>query len=322
MTDSIDLHGLALHYHRQLSDRIRHYLNARGIPDELIHRHLLGWTGGRITIPIPNRDRQIAFFKLARDPEDQSPSPKMYATPGSSIELYGWEVTARKPKRVILCEGEYDRLVLEAQGFDAVTSTGGAGSFRAEWVEHLLAIPEIYLCFDRDEAGQKGTERVAQFIPHAKIVDLPEEVEEGGDVTDFFVRLGRSRQDFERLLEAARPAPPATVPRREAFPLSATSPELASRVDRVKVAIPIEDFIAQYVELRHSGRNLTGRCPFHEDREPSFVVFVETRTFHCFGCRAGGDVISFLRLAMHLSFFEALDSLERTLPTHDTKSIA
>ena len=321
MNESGDLHNLALAYHRQLPDRIRTYLNARGIPDAVIERRLLGWTGLRISIPIQDRDGEIAFFKLARDPEEQSPSPKMLATPGSSIELYGWETVLAKPDRLIICEGEFDSLVLEAQGFSAVTSTGGAGSFRAEWAEHFLPIPEVYVCYDRDQAGQEGAQRVARLIPHSKIVDLPEEVGEGGDITDFFVRLGRTPEDFQRLLEAARPVPAAS-PSRQTLPVSVTSPDLAARIERVKEAIPVEDFIAQYVELRRSGRNLVGRCPFHEDRNPSFVVFPETRSFHCFGCRAGGDVISFLRLKMNLSFSEALDSLEQTLPRHDTKSAA
>jgi len=322
MTNNTDLREYALHYHRLMTDRIRHFLNARGIPDELIHRHLLGWSGGRITIPIPNRNGEIAFFKLAKDPEDASGGPKMYATPGSSIELYGWERVLAKPQKVIICEGEFDRLVLEAQGFHAVTCTGGAGSFRREWAEALSEVPEVFVCYDRDEAGESGALKVARLIPHARIVQLPGEVGEGGDVTDFFVRLGRSPEDFRRLFEAARVVPPVALEGQRPSRISDTSPELSARIERVKQAIPIDDLAMQYVELSPSGQNLIGRCPFHRDREPSFVVFVETRTFHCFGCRAGGDVISFLRLAMHLSFFEALDSLERALPTHDTKSIA
>ena len=320
MLNDPNLHELALSYHRQLPDRIRAYLNARGIPDDLIHRHLLGWSGLRITIPIPNREREIAFFKLVRDPEEDA-GPKMYVMPRSSGELYGWEAVLAKPERIIICEGEFDRLVLEAQGFPAVTSTGGAGSFRSDWAEHFLAIPNVYICFDRDDAGRIGAERVDRFIPQARIIDLPEDVGKGGDVTDFFVRLGRNREDFERLLAAAHPGP-AAPPKRQAFPVAVTSPELAGRISRIKEAIPIEHFIAQYVELRASGRNLVGRCPFHEDRDPSFVVFPETRTFHCFGCRAGGDVISFLRFRMNLSFSEALDSLEQVLPRHDTESAA
>jgi len=322
MSTNESLHDIALHYHRELPDRIRHYLNARGIPDELIHRHLLGWSG-RITIPISNRDREIAFFKLARDPEDASGSPKMYATPGSSIELYGWEVVARKPKRLIVAEGEFDRLVLEARGFDAVTSTGGAGSWRSEWSSALSEIPKVFVCYDRDEAGESGALRVARQIPAARIVILPDEVGEGGDVTDFFVRLGRTPDDFGLLLEAAQPAPPEIRGEHRSSSASATSAELSARIERIKEAVPIADIAAQYVELRPSGKNLIGLCPFHSDRSPSLVIFPETRSFHCFGCRAGGDVVNFLMLAMRLTFSEALSSLEKALPhSHERQSIA
>src|SRR5712692_722007 len=314
MTTNADLHGIALHYHRQLPDRIRHYLNSRGIPDDLIHRHILGWSEQRITIPISNRDREIAFFKLARDPEDVSSSAKMYATPGSTIELYGWEILSASPRRVVICEGEFDRLVLETQGFDAVTSTGGAGSWRSEWSSALSEIPEVFICYDRDEAGESGALRVARKIPNARIVKLPDEVGDGGDVTDFFVRLGGSPADFSVLLEAACPAPAPALQERRSSGISSVSAELSARIERVKETVPIADLAMQYVEFRPSGKNLIGRCPFHADRSPSFVVFPETRTFHCFGCRAGGDVVNFLMLAMHLTFSEALSSLEKALP--------
>lgn len=322
MHDASTYRDFALACHRALPNRIRLYLNARGIPDDLIERHLLGWNGGRITIPIPDRSDEITFFKLAKDPEDTSESPKMVATVGSSTTLYGWEVIARKPERLILCEGEFDRLVLEARGFPAVTSTGGAGSFRKEWAEAFASISEVFVCYDRDDAGRAGALRVARLIPHAKIVELPADLGESGDVTDFFVRLGRGGADFERLIQQALPAPPLPPPQPQIASLAANAPELASRVDRIKQSIPIEDIIGQHVELRPSGRNLVGRCPFHEDRQPSLVVFPQTRTFHCFGCRAGGDLISFLRLQYNLSFSEALDSLDRSFPRHDKRTAA
>lgn len=322
MHDTSTYRDFALACHRALPNRIRLYLNARGIPDELIHRHIIGWNGSRITIPIPNRESEITFFKLAKDPEDASESPKMLATAGSTVELYGWEVFDRKPIRVLIAEGEFDRLLLEAQGYAAVTSTGGAGSFRKEWAEAFAAIPELFVCYDRDDAGQAGALRVARLIPHARIVELPEEVGEGGDVTDFFVRLGRGGADFERLLQTALPAPPAPPPAPRIQSLAASSPELASRVDRIKQSIAIGDVIGQHVELRLSGKNLIGRCPFHEDKTPSLVVFPDTRTFHCFGCRAGGDLISFLRLQFGLTFLEALDTLDQTFSSHDKRPAA
>ena len=53
-----------------------------------------------------------------------------------------------------------------------------AAVFRSDWAPDFHEIREIYLCYDRDEAGQRGALRVAQLLPHAKLVELPEEVGE------------------------------------------------------------------------------------------------------------------------------------------------
>jgi len=84
---SQDLFALATEYHRNLPDRIRDYLRARGITDGIIALHQLGWNGQRITIPIFNRDGVLVSFKLAKDPEDQSASPKMLTSRGGVVEL-------------------------------------------------------------------------------------------------------------------------------------------------------------------------------------------------------------------------------------------
>jgi DNA primase len=223
---------------------------------------LLGWNGQRITIPIFNRQGELAFFKLARDPEDPVLAPKMLATPGSYAELYGWEVLASEPKQVIICEGEFDRMVLEEKGFLAVTSTGGAGTFRSEWAKAFESIPNVYLCYDNDEAGRMGASRVAELIPHAKVVELPAEVREAGDVTDFFVRLGKSHEDFQELLDAAMPMPPSPPTEKLPPKSSSLAPELKHRVNRIKSDIPIAELIGQYVKLqRYDGDYLMGVCP-------------------------------------------------------------
>ena len=123
---------LAEKYNKALPDEVREYLHERGLDDDVIESHLLGWNGHRITIPIFNREGEVVFFKLAKTPQDTLPGPKIMASPGASAELYGWDVLKKHPSQVIICEGEFDRLVLETNGFQAVTSTGGAGSFRPE----------------------------------------------------------------------------------------------------------------------------------------------------------------------------------------------
>jgi DNA primase len=311
----INLVDIAIQYHEALPQRIRHYLNARGIPNDIINSNLLGWNGWRITIPIYNRQGEVVFFRLAKDPHDNRPAAKMISSPGSSVELYGWDQVLKRPAQIIICEGEFDRLVLEAQGFAAVTSTGGAATFRPEWATELKAIENVYICFDSDNAGRNGAAVVGLMIPHAKIVQLPEEVREGGDVTDFFVQLKHTREDFLRLLEAAKPAsetskpvhsPP--LPRMQKLGLL-----LSERIQRVKNQTPIEKVIAEYVQLKGSGKTFVGRCPFHNDRVPSFTVYPATGTYHCFGCRAHGDLISFVAAVEHLSFGQALEVLDQVI---------
>ncbi len=81
-------------------------------------------------------------------------------------------------------------------------------------------------------------------------------------------------------------------------------------IDAIKHANPIEEVVARHgVALRRSGAHLTGRCPFHPDEHPSLVVYPETRSFYCFGCRASGDVIDFVRRVEGLSFRDALERL-------------
>ena len=306
-----DPFALVGEYHRNLPDRIIDYLHARGISDEIITLHRLGWNGQRITIPVIDRNGLLIGFKLAKDPADVSAGPKMLTSHGSSLELYGWERVLAKPQRLVICEGEFDRLVLETRGIAAVTSTGGAGSFRAEWAVDFAPIPEVFLCFDRDEAGRRGALRVGHCVPHAKIVALPDEVGPGGDVTDFFVRLGRTRDDFEKLLDAATPVPaaPPALPVRSVRP-AAESSAFSLRVRALKRQTPIADVMSRYVRLRPSGATWRGRCLFHDDHDPSLMVYPDGGTFRCYGCGRHGDVIDFLMAVERVSFLRALELIE------------
>jgi|GEM_PF-74505 len=84
----------------------------------------------------------------------------------------------------------------------------------------------------------------------------------------------------------------------------------------LKQRISIEKLIGQYVELKKHGDHLIGRCPFHDDHNPSFTVFPQTQSFYCFGCHAGSkavtsssDHIAFLMSYFKLSFPQAIVKL-------------
>lgn len=79
-----------------------------------------------------------------------------------------------------------------------------------------------------------------------------------------------------------------------------------SFLTELKYRSDIEQVIGGYVQLRRRGRNLVGLCPFHSEKSPSFTVFPENQSFYCFGCQAGGDVITFIRRAENLDYIEAV----------------
>jgi DNA primase len=80
-------------------------------------------------------------------------------------------------------------------------------------------------------------------------------------------------------------------------------------VAEVRARADIVEIIGESVVLKRSGRNYLGRCPFHQERTPSFNVNPERQIFRCFGCGEGGDVFSFMMKSQHLTFPEALKSL-------------
>ncbi len=82
-----------------------------------------------------------------------------------------------------------------------------------------------------------------------------------------------------------------------------------SVVQTVKDRADIVEVISSYVQLNKAGRNYLGLCPFHNEKTPSFNVSLDNQFFHCFGCGASGDVISFVQKHDNIDFMDALKLL-------------
>jgi DNA primase len=188
--------------HQAIPDRIRQYLNARGITDAAIDAYRLGWGEfyGKwwITIPIKDIDGNFVFFKLRQDPNEGD--EKITYPKGIEAQIYGWETLINANNLLVICEGELDRLALLSKNIPAITSTHGAMTFKDEWCEKVGKGRKIYICFDNDEAGKKGAERVAKMVENGGnktyIITLPQEVGEGGDITDYLVKFKGNPDDL------------------------------------------------------------------------------------------------------------------------------
>lgn len=80
-------------------------------------------------------------------------------------------------------------------------------------------------------------------------------------------------------------------------------------IDEVRQRTNIVEVVGQYVQLKKSGKNYMGLCPFHEERSPSFSVAEDKQIFHCFGCGKGGTVFNFIQEIEGVSFPEAVQKI-------------
>ncbi len=80
-------------------------------------------------------------------------------------------------------------------------------------------------------------------------------------------------------------------------------------VQQIKEKLDIVEFLRAYIPLTQAGKNFKGRCPFHNEKTPSFMVSPERQSWHCFGCGLGGDSFAFLMKYENLEFGEALKIL-------------
>src|SRR6185436_11132338 len=82
-----------------------------------------------------------------------------------------------------------------------------------------------------------------------------------------------------------------------------------SPVTKIKERLTIEDVVSSYIKLEKAGANLKARCPFHNEKTPSFFISPGRGSYYCFGCGASGDIFTFVEEFEGLDFKGALKML-------------
>lgn len=146
-----------------------------------------------LTIPIiENKDCKL--IKLRRLPgETEGPKYVTYPSGAGSVAFGADELQHSNSNSVLICGGEFDRIVAEQMkfGMPVITSTAGEGTFKDEWIRNYLdGRNKVYICFDNDDKGRSSTEALAKkIVEQLQIVSvyaipIPEELGDKADLTD------------------------------------------------------------------------------------------------------------------------------------------
>ena len=84
---------------------------------------------------------------------------------------------------------------------------------------------------------------------------------------------------------------------------------MSSTIEQIKARLSVVEVVGSYFKLERAGANYRARCPFHQEKTPSFFVSPSRGRYHCFGCNRGGDLISFVEEIENLDFVGALKLL-------------
>jgi hypothetical protein len=183
------------------SERVDWLTEHRGISLKTIKKFHIGWDGNRYTIPIYDQARRVVNVRRYDPSGSGSNKVISYAAGYGASRLFPLSVFERKT--VVVLEGEMDTLLAHTLGLPAVTSTGGAGTWKENWNRYFVG-KVVYICYDIDEQGKKGAIRVAKQLSkvakEVHVVTLPKDgMPDNGDFTDYIL-MGHTREDFKAYL--------------------------------------------------------------------------------------------------------------------------
>jgi DNA primase len=183
-------------FHQDLENRDKEYFYRRTITDETISRYKLGYYNGFYTIPI-YQDGLLKQIQLRRD--DPKTIRGYYRKVGPT--LFNSDIM-KLTNKIFIVEAPTSCLVMNQNGLPCISYISGAISFQEEWFHYFLHQKEVYICLDNDEAGLKGSLKIARILGEnkCKIYNFWDFEEKGYDANDFFID-GGTKDELLRLIE-------------------------------------------------------------------------------------------------------------------------
>lgn len=174
--------------------------------EETIQERNIGWDGSRYTIPIKEHNTLVNIRRYL-----PTGDPKVISIAEfGSARIFPIENT--EYDEIILAEGEKDCILANQMGFNAITVTGGAGTFNSAWKRYFEG-KKVVICYDIDAAGRAGAEKIIMNLNDTarslKDVLLPLTTPDNADLTDYFL-TGATPQDFRALIDATPNQKPRT----------------------------------------------------------------------------------------------------------------
>lgn len=177
---NIDLEAI-IRWSDTMPAKRRAYWHSRGLTDQTISEFMLGFDGQRYTIPGLYRLIPFCVKRRKADDIDDNNEAKYTSLYGSSVGIFNSD-TLLDAHSVVICEGEIDAMLLHQSGIRAVSSTGGAGSWKPEWAKFFTHIERVFVLYDNDKPGREGAKKIQASIRRAKVLTLPEGVKDVGEL--------------------------------------------------------------------------------------------------------------------------------------------
>ncbi|MBI2356435.1 toprim domain-containing protein, partial [Candidatus Dojkabacteria bacterium] len=245
-------------YETQLEDNseIMDYLiHKRGLKTDTIKQRHLGFGKffGRTWITIPYFDEKGNFLNLykLRAPEGSNSASKYLVYPTKAeTRLYGLELLDTTQNNIFICEGEFDSMILNQHGHNAISIGSGAQTFKDDWLESLKPFDEISICFDNDPAGEAGALKLIQklgyIFPLKQVIKHTIPHDDGAkDVSD----LLNQKDGFYKLMGSTEIVQkPPVMKRSMSIGELADVLDLTIKEDKVNKILAFLCFLSMYTE--------------------------------------------------------------------------